>query len=62
MKKQITIYTVNNKAVKILQKYTYTYLVEFIKSGKISSVNKNFVKSFKKTYNAKNINQLKFDF
>lgn len=52
------IYTVNNKAVKIIEKHTYTWLVQFVKSGKYASVNKNYIRSFKK-YKKQFKNQLK---
>ena len=52
------IYTVNNTAVLILQRFTHTYLVQFIKTGKQSSVSKNCIKYFDKQIKT-NINQLK---
>lgn len=55
----IKIYTVNNKAVNIIQKHNHTYLVQFIKSGKYSSVHKKYVKYFTKQYKTKTNNQLK---
>lgn len=57
--KTIIIHTINKKAVKILERYTHTYLVQFIKSGKFASVSKQFVKSFKKEYKPKTLTQLK---
>ena len=57
--KTIIINTVNKKAVKIIEKHTHTYLVQFIKSSKFASVNKKFVKSFKKEYKPKTLTQLK---
>ncbi len=57
--KTIIIHTVNKKAVKILNRHTHTYLVQFIKSGKFASVRKQFVKSFKKEYKPKILTQLK---
>ena len=58
--KTIIIHTVNKKAVKILQKFTYTTTVEFIKTGKTSSVMHNVIKYFDKKVK-KNINQLKLE-
>lgn len=55
----IIIHTVNKKAVKIIERYTHNYLVQFIKSGKFASVSKQFVKSFKKEYKSKALTQLK---
>jgi len=52
------IYTVNNKAVLILQRFTHAYLVQFIKTGKQASVSKNCIKYFNKQIKT-NINQLK---
>ncbi len=55
------IYIVNNKAVNILNRYTHTCLVQFVKSGKYSSVNKRFIRSFEVIRNSKQINQLKLE-
>ena len=41
------IYTVNNKAVDIIQKHNHTWLVQYVKSGKCASVHKRYIKSFK---------------
>lgn len=57
--KTIIIHTVNKKAVRILERYTHTYLVEFIKSKKCMSVAKHLIKSFKKEYKPKTLTQLK---
>lgn len=56
--KTYRIYTVNNKAVLILQRFTHTYLVQFVKTGKESSVNKNCIEYFDKQVKI-NTNQLK---
>ena len=58
MYKVYKIYTVNNKAVKIKERYTHTYLVQYVKSKKYASVSINKVKSFTKKYNT-NSNQLR---
>ena len=57
--KTIRIYTVNNKALKIIQRYNDTTLVRYIKSGIESSVNTKYIKHFDKKCKEKNINQLK---
>jgi hypothetical protein len=54
------IYTVNKKAVKILQRFNNTTLVQFIKSGKQSTVNSNYIKYFD-NYWKSNIQQLKLE-
>lgn len=40
------IYTVNKKAVKILERHTHTYVVEYVVSGQRCSVKKEYIKSF----------------
>lgn len=59
------IYMVNKLAVEIIERHTHTFLVRFIKTGKISSVGKKYVKSFipkKKPQKIINNNQTKFNF
>ena len=59
--KTIIIHTVNKKAVIILERYTHTYLVKFIKSKKCISIAKHLIKSFKKEYKPKTLTQLKLE-
>ena len=55
------VYTVNNKAVTIIQKHTHTWLVQFVKSGKCASVHKKYIKYFKVKRNKLETNQLKLN-
>lgn len=46
MKTRYKVHIVNKRRVVILQRYTNTYLVKFVKNGKTASVCKRYVRAF----------------
>ena len=53
------ILLVDGKRVAIIQAYTHTYHVRFLKTGKVLEVHKSYVKSWKPTAKKKTVKKIK---
>ena len=60
-----TVYMINRKAVKIIQRFDHSILVEYIKTGEQFSVSPDCIRKYKpkvKPQKKTNNNQLNFNF